>query len=447
MMTGTQDVSLQVLAGMANKAWKKNMQPSRTMTLASLRSTKADQDIGIRPGLQRMHAMLTSLPRARRQQAIMSLSEPLRRALIRHIETGVDSRARAAKNGIGFCCLPPVNHVESGSCALQLAVATPPLQVCHILGRSSVVASSRPRHQDVTRDVGGICEIRSRRSTQYFARITIDGVAISSQCTRRFDEACEFRSLLARVSASRPHISSAEAATPVRNNWLFAAFSEVAGQVGCKHQPLWSFRVLVDARKWIGRVISTRRFRCISEALVLRSRLEVACLDSWDTLRGVLTEHLPQRQRVHQLHGCGLEVTLSRLHFLDGCFAATQQRRQASWARAASLALARASRRSEGRALRLEGAFTRLATTLAKRLQRDCAKQSQGDGLLCLRERHVHVKGARLALLPSPARCTRARQVIAHCSGVEKRFKMSLPCQITASMLHPASGTCAVTCA
>lgn len=404
-----------------------------TMTTKPLCKAKVDQHASIRIGLGHLHEMLALLPRARRQKAIVGLAEPLRRALIRHIEAGLEEPiGRQAVNrstllGGKMDMQEGSSYVDTGNPTVWSSAVAPPPQSCHILGRAHAADATTPSiskrrfctsrlgPQMADRDGGNICTIRGRSCMQYFVRMTIEGVAISSTCTSCLEEARELRSLLAMVSASRP---CGEATTPLGKDWLLAAFSEIASQgtrrdkvafaaaplrsgFRRRNSPIWSFRILVDARKWIGRIISTRRMPSISEALTLRGRLEEACSHGWDSLRAILTEHLPQRQLPLRhvsstSHRTILDgecqslkrTTLSRLHLLDGCYAATQKRRQASWARATSR-----------HALRLECRLSRLAAKLTRCLQKDGPKQQHSGKLLHMCERRARVKGKPSVLL------------------------------------------------
>lgn len=311
-------------------------------------------------GLRRMHSILAVLPRARRQQAIVQLPESVRRALIRYIEVEE----------------PLVASCASVSTKRMSLAPAPQVQACHIVGRScigSLRQCSVSRRRSV--DSGGICAVRTGTRTQYFARITIDGIAISSRCTLRRDQACMLRGLLVRVSARKP--STVSDTTNI--DWLSSAFTEVVGSSAYVEEPgvvlpmdsMWSFRVLVDARKWTGRVISTHSVGSIGKALALRERLEEACLRGWSALRVVLKDYLP-RKRPGRSQGRGTDNSImtshSRLIFLDNCYAATQKRRHLSWISATSLAAAKISRLSEHRSARLECNLARLATKLARQV-------------------------------------------------------------------------------
>ncbi|CAE7917968.1 unnamed protein product [Symbiodinium necroappetens] len=106
----------------------------------------------------------------------------------------------------------------------------------------------------------GICIMRSGNGVRvcYFARAIIAGIAISSHCVRGEEEAKALRDFLDKVSSSR---------------WQSLMESDPGGfglrpafEGPCQEAPrLWRFRATVDARRWVGRTLSSRQVASLGE--------------------------------------------------------------------------------------------------------------------------------------------------------------------------------------
>lgn len=197
-------------------------------------------------GLPRLEALLSALPRNRRRQAIERLSAKLREVLLRHMEEGRQQTV-----------IPSSVRKQPGNGAQ----------------RGSGHANERVLRR------GQVCTVRCSSRMLHFARVTIDGISVCSRCTGRA-EAQRLQEFLnqAAVAASssdelRDVFSEAHCGTP---------------------PPRWSFRVLVDARAWVGRVLSTHRVGTIEEALELRQQLREARNQGWCALRRVWAKYMPK---------------------------------------------------------------------------------------------------------------------------------------------------------
>ncbi|CAE7947400.1 unnamed protein product, partial [Symbiodinium sp. KB8] len=126
----------------------------------------------------------------------------------------------------------------------------------------------------------GICIMRSGNGVRvcYFARAIIAGIAISSHCVRGEEEAKALRDFLDKVSSSR---------------WQSLMESDPGGfglrpafEGPCQEAPrLWRFRATVDARRWVGRTLSSRQVASLGEALELKQQLEMARQQGWPALK------------------------------------------------------------------------------------------------------------------------------------------------------------------
>mmetsp|Transcript_178388 Transcript_178388/g.565957 ORF Transcript_178388/g.565957 Transcript_178388/m.565957 type:complete len:280 (-) Transcript_178388:410-1249(-) len=130
---------------------------------------------------------------------------------------------------------------------------------------------------------------------KFIARITICGIAISSQCIDGEDEAEGVRVLLSQMRTALDNLS-AEAGFSVRLEGLLAAFVEKPRHTegSLEFAPLqlrsWSFRVLVDVRAWTGRILSSRRVTSVAEAIAMREQLEEAKCRGWVCFREVWSQ-------------------------------------------------------------------------------------------------------------------------------------------------------------
>jgi len=326
-------------------------------------------------GLQRLDGMLASLPRAARQQAIARFSEKLRCALIEYIELG---RRQGLSRMIASAS---ESVIASRSEIISRSQAEQP---CHILGRALNPGLVKAAYANVCHNrPGGICTIRAQTCNQYFARITIDGIAISSRCTKSLEEARRLHGQLVEVWAAKP-CGDYTAPETQNSEWLRVAFLRTVDE-GVS----WSFRVLVDARRWTGQIISTCRLGCVAEALALRQRLEDACLRGWATLRAALTLCLPKRRSAVHLQHTQSSLIDAKLALFDARHMAIQARRQRDFQRRQSRALARVVRREENRARRLDRRVVQLVARLERVLLAHASSPANRADELLQKKRHL----------------------------------------------------------
>lgn len=122
---------------------------------------------------------------------------------------------------------------------------------------------------------------------RYVARAIISGIAISSRCVRSLEEAHDLRAHLEKVSRHR--VDSA-------GDWLEMAFGP------SEEGPSWHFRATVDARRFLGRTLSSRQVTCIRQALALKQDLESARQQGWPMLRASWVQSM-QEQRCSRRFG------------------------------------------------------------------------------------------------------------------------------------------------
>jgi len=242
-------------------------------------------------GLPRLRCLVAALPRARRLQVLERLSVQLRRTLISYMEAthlAASSRsAEAVYNGV----------------SKELSAAHPPDVEAK---RPSKVKKSIGGGQRSLKANGGVYTFRGSSGLFHVARISIDCIAIASGCYRSYAEAQRLCNLLGRLresmprSAARPHWMTevGHAARDSsddghRGNWLLAAFTRgvtpgkvsLPAELADLHHGVWRFRATVDARRWIGRTVSSRQVSSIAEALQLRRWLDGLRRQGWEALR------------------------------------------------------------------------------------------------------------------------------------------------------------------
>lgn len=255
-------------------------------------------------GLAELQLLLAELPNPRRRQAISRLSRGLKAALL-------DSMLKQKRT---LCTAIKPAEQACGVDTLQV-----PNRSLKSRGRGCV--SELP--------LGG-----SQRG--YIARVTINGVAVSSRCMKtREDAQSLLDGLLASVTGThRGAIGLVEACS--------------------QFEKQWNFRVLVDARIWTGRVLSSRRLHSAAEALALRKNLEAARTMGWETLRAAWARCMSRSRR-----GGSSKLKESRLQTLDRGHLATQKQRAARKEKRCELRAARAEKRLARLLPRLEHAARR----------------------------------------------------------------------------------------
>lgn len=109
--------------------------------------------------------------------------------------------------------------------------------------------------------------------TGYVARITIRGVSVSSRCFETFEKAESLRLLLADLRYALEAVPDGEKFDEL----LAQAFSGGSGRKlnqPClpalgdlqAEGPSWRFHVRVDARRWAGRLLTSRTLKSVEEA-------------------------------------------------------------------------------------------------------------------------------------------------------------------------------------
>lgn len=227
----------------------------------SLQPARPFRKQGLQQGLTRLQLLLARLPQEHRLQALQFLSETLRRSLLKHMEL---------QHMQGWRSYNDRKRKREKS-------AREPRPAKKRSARSLVTFAKEKQKSGPGR---GICIMRSGNGVRvcYFARAIIAGIAISSHCVRGEEEAKALRDFLDKVSSSR---------------WQSLMESDPGGfglrpafEGPCQEAPrLWRFRATVDARRWVGRTLSSRQVASLGEALELKQQLEMARQQGWPALK------------------------------------------------------------------------------------------------------------------------------------------------------------------
>lgn len=349
---------------------------ARTWTARTTRASKRRLE-AIQRGLRRLQALLASLPRERRRHAIERLSEGVRSALIRHMESvGVSpiateekhglsipgstlrGRRRARETSAGGTTSPegsraafrsPGQHethgglLQLGSCVSgPNGLAQPPTS----RGRGF---RWRGRWTRARGGSGAVSALRVGGGKQYIARITIDSIAINSRCIKSKAKAQRLRGLLSRLQQASRWMGLHAVAPFCVEDWLCAVFSRnaqahrsppVPPDLGpLLREETWRFRAMVDARAWAGRIVSSRTVGSVEEALLFRRRLEDARARGYGALRAAWAQCMSRSRMASRPAAAAAAPTgagdaasscSSRLAMLDKCYAETFARRRLS---------------------------------------------------------------------------------------------------------------------
>eukprot|EP00929_Paragymnodinium_shiwhaense_P044139 TRINITY_DN22647_c0_g1_i2.p1 TRINITY_DN22647_c0_g1~~TRINITY_DN22647_c0_g1_i2.p1 ORF type:complete len:298 (+),score=60.77 TRINITY_DN22647_c0_g1_i2:303-1196(+) len=129
---------------------------------------------------------------------------------------------------------------------------------------------------------GGLSTVKTPWGPQHCARIMIGGIAIATRYCRGRQEATEnLKCLVTLVGASR--------GCPV--NLESQLLTALPGD--CVDRLALRFRATVDARRHVGRTLSSHAVRSLTEALELQAQMRQANLEGWPALRR-LWKHLLQ---------------------------------------------------------------------------------------------------------------------------------------------------------
>ncbi|CAE7834167.1 unnamed protein product [Symbiodinium sp. CCMP2592] len=257
----------------------------------------AERQEHLRAGIGRLQALLATLPRPERRKAVESLSMRLRTALLRQLEV-----ARWSGHS------GEISHVRNDRQETDIHKHVSQRMLC---------TRRRPPHQKPG-GAGAVSAISVGNGTAYMARITIRGVSVSSRCLETFEKAETLRLLLADLRSALEAVPDGEEFEEL----LRQAFVSGGSDKGRKNQPClpaslgdlqaqgpsWRFHVRVDARRWAGRLLTSRTLRSVEEALKLRRQVAEARKLGWAAVcklwaRCRSHRALQSRQGgLHQLH-------------------------------------------------------------------------------------------------------------------------------------------------
>lgn len=234
-------------------------------------------------GLAQLQALLAALSRHQRLQTAELLSMQLRSALIQHGEV-----ARWKE----LC--------QKRSAILQGK------SLCNESRGYRTWSKQSKRHR---RGTGAVSAIRvGRDSMGYIARLTVNGITVSSRCTKSFQDADHLRQLLA-------DLHQVLEAMPGAFDQIFRAAFAPGGQGRDLAPPLpqsilrlqesaWRFRVRVDARACTGRLLTSRSLTSVDEALSLCKEAHVAKQHGWSALRSLWARCMSLRRHSASKHAC-----------------------------------------------------------------------------------------------------------------------------------------------
>jgi len=228
--------------------------------------------------LENMRRLLQRLPPpARRDFVATQLSQDLRLKLLSHMEAQPQ---------------------------LQRADAVPRVLTRVGPKRESTKHDSRSRRS--YRSTGAV----SRLGSQFYARMTIDGVAISSHCVGTQSEAEGFKELLVQMADSLPQ------GPPGQRARSLAAFFPAFLALPCQpisekklalreklYMERWSFHVVISARAWTGGCIASRCLTSITQALQMRDELLDARAKGWHAFRSAVADCLSGRRLSRRRNG------------------------------------------------------------------------------------------------------------------------------------------------
>lgn len=271
-------------------------------------------------GLSRLRSAIAALPAALRRKGIEHLPQALRQALLQHMEAAAAFPAKSPSRPPGKRSFEQASQeAAAGNCE---GMSTCPM-------RGSWPRSAKPP--------GGVCTLKQGGILRYFARATLGGVAISSRSTRSMAQAQRLHGILSSLAEAWRAASNSRPSTDF-GTWLCAAFGAAADAL-LEPQMLvnlraeqWSFRLIVDARRWAGRTLSSRQVSSVHEVVAARKSLDEAKLQGWEAMRKALLPYLPQRcpraaSRGPAMEGA-VEAASARLAVLDTCRQQEERRRE-----------------------------------------------------------------------------------------------------------------------
>ncbi|CAK0896912.1 unnamed protein product, partial [Prorocentrum cordatum] len=186
----------------------------------------------------------------------------------------------------------------------------------------------------------------------------------------------------------------------------------------------WSFRVLVDARCWVGQVLSTCKVDSIVEALAIRECVRAARSQGWSSLRRTLARFMPRLRRHPLLPGIaplGLPARGAArgrkrraaarealpgeawLESLDRRCLALRLRREEQRGLQRERCARRQRERCEARVQRVEGRVAGVAAQIAERLEARGRRRAPAPGD-CRRPSAAAPRRPRLAERPPKRR-------------------------------------------
>eukprot|EP00438_Fugacium_kawagutii_P023211 Skav215680 [mRNA] locus=scaffold278:166462:167457:- [translate_table: standard] len=141
----------------------------------------------------------------------------------------------------------------------------------------------------------GVNTLKSRGSLYYEARLSVRSLTLASRATRTLEDAVHYHTLLAtfRQIFAEKEASSESSSVEVTAQNLQKALEETDGlsTMGL------SLQVVMDARPWVGKMVTSPRTQQISQAISMWTRAEQARVEGWHSMRSVWLEWMQMGRR------------------------------------------------------------------------------------------------------------------------------------------------------
>lgn len=247
------------------------------------------QERALARALDALRHVLGLAPHAQRREVIAGLSAALRREMIRYMETrsgNLRSSEKVRASRLGQTSREPGQTHGCGSLrSAWLALDFGGLDKVALTG-SDVAPKADKR----------VWTVRTLTAVYHRARCQVDGVVVRSCSVRKPFEARAMNAQLRAARADLPPGTSAEERVRAMTHALTkVGATEVGGARRAPRTP--TFAVVIDARRWIGKSLTSPTTTSIEEALAWRQLASDAEAGGWPTIRA-LWLHWMQAERL-----------------------------------------------------------------------------------------------------------------------------------------------------
>lgn len=257
--------------------------------------------------LSRLRRCLAECPRRIRQDVISKMSLLLRQKLLEQMEAAVGTCGACLPQGDPPSACSEVSPVSrddetpknsAPALSIENQVQGGPLQEeveCRVdfQGPASSAGAGLKRHG--RKLYRGVNTLKSRGFMYYEARLSVRNLTLASRATRTLEEAVHNHTLLATFrqifSEKEAGVKDSTAKLTAQN--LQKALEETEGlsDVGL------SLQVVMDARPWVGKMVTSPRTQEISKAISMWMQAEVARLEGWPAMSAVWLEWMQMGRR------------------------------------------------------------------------------------------------------------------------------------------------------